>query len=323
MDNFGSSPGTPEEGPGMKTAVTGASGQLNPESGQIRIAWTGWTPLIVLPVVAIAFRSYFAPWCFMWTLAAAIFFGCKWQTWWEYRSIAGATIGRSIGFLLAWPGMDAASFLDREKHAQRAEGKEWLWAIAKTAFGSIFLWGIVRRLPTRSELVAGWGGMLGIILILHFGTFHILSLLWRSVGVDARPIMQAPLSTTSLSDFWGRRWNLGFRQLTHRLIFQPVRMRSNAVLATLLSFFASGVIHELVISLPARGGCGLPTCYFALQGLGVLFERSLPGKRLGLSSGTRGWLFAVFSAGAPAYLLFHPWFVRGVILPFLAAIGAR
>jgi Membrane bound O-acyl transferase family len=323
MDNLGSAPGTPEGRSGMKTAATGATGQLSPESGRRRIAWTGWTPLIILPAAAVVIRPFLAPWCFMWTLATAIFFGCKWQTWWEYRSIRGATIGRSIGFLLAWPGMDAGGFLDPEKHAQRPEGKEWLWAIAKTAFGSILLWGITRRVPARSELLAGWVGMLGIILVLHFGTFHILSLLWRSVGVDARSIMQAPLSATSLSDFWGRRWNLGFRQLTHRLIFQPVRMRSNVVLATLLSFFASGVIHELVISLPARGGYGLPTCYFVLQGLGVLFERSLPGKQLGLNSGARGWFFAVFSAGAPAYLLFHPWFVRGVILPFLTAIGAR
>jgi len=102
-----------------------------------------------------------------------------------------------------------------------------------------------------------------------------------------------------------------------------VRNRSGVVTAMLLSFLASGVIHDLVISVPARGGYGLPTCYFVLQGLGVLFERFLPGKRLGLSSGTRGWLFAVICAGAPAYLLFHPWFVRSVILPFLTAIGAR
>src|ERR1700688_1638923 len=146
-------------------------------------------------------------------------------------------------------------------------------------------------------MLAGWVGMLGIILVLHFRAFHILSLIWQSQGVDARPIMQAPLSAASLSDFWGRRWNLGFRQLTHRLIFRPARTRSGVLAATLLSFFASGVIHDLVISLPARGGYGLPTCYFVLQGLGVLFERSKQGKQLGLSSGTRGWLFAVFCAG--------------------------
>jgi len=243
--------------------------------------WLGWIPLLVLPAAAIAFRAYLAPWCFMWALAAAIFFGCKWQTWWEYRNIAGATIGRSVGFLIAWPGMDGKGFLDPEKHSQNPEGKEWLWAIAKTTFGALLLWEIVRRVPARYDLLTGWVGMLGIILVLHFGTFHILSLLWRSAGVDARPIMQAPLSATSLSDFWGRRWNLGFRQLTHRLIFQPARLRSGVVIATLLSFFASGVIHELVISLPARGGYGLPTLYFVLQGLGVRFERSLPGNGWG------------------------------------------
>ena len=285
--------------------------------------WPGWIPLLVLPVAAIAIQPLLAPWSFMWTLAAAIFFGCKWQTWWEQRNIPGATIGRSIGFLFAWPGMDAAGFLDPEKRAPRPEGKEWLWAIAKMSLGAALLWSVARQVPATRELLAGWIGMLGIILILHFGTFHVLSLLWRSAGVDARPIMQAPLSATSLSDFWGRRWNLGFRQLTYRLIFQPVRSRSGVATATLLSFLASGVIHDLVISLPARGGYGLPTCYFALQGLGVLFERSQPGKRLGLSSGIRGWLFAVICAGAPAYLLFHPWFVRGVILPFLTAIGTR
>jgi hypothetical protein len=259
----------------------------------------------------------------MWTLATAIFFGCKWLTWWEYRNLSGATISRSVGFLFGWPGMDAATFLVRGLRAQKLEGKEWLWALAKTAFGAVLLWVVARRVPATSELLAGWVGMLGIILALHFGTFHILSLLWRSAGVDARPIMQAPLSATSLSDFWGRRWNLGFRQLTHRLIFQPVRTRGGVMAATLISFFASGVIHELVISVPARGGYGLPTCYFVLQGSGVLFERSFPGRRLGLSSGIRGRLFAVFCAGAPVYLLLHPWFVRVVILPFMAAIGAR
>jgi hypothetical protein len=307
----------------MKIAATGVSARIHPESDPNEIAWPGWIPLLVLPAAAVAFRAHFVPWCFMWALAAAIFFGCKWLTWWEYRNLAGATIGRRVGFLFGWPGMDAATFLDPGMRAQRLEWKEWLWAIVKTAFGAVLLWVVARCVPATSELLAGWVGMLGIILVLHFGTFHILSLLWRSAGVAARPIMQTPLSATSLSDFWGRRWNLGFRQLTHRLIFQPARTRTGVFSATLLSFIASGLIHELVISLPAHGGYGLPTFYFVVQGLGVLFERSLPGSRLGLSSGIRGWLFAVFCAGSPAYLLFHPWFVRVVILPFMAAIGAR
>lgn len=287
------------------------------------LAWPGWVPLLVLPVATMALRSRLAPWCFMWMLAGGIFFGCKWQTWWERRSIADIGIGRTLGYLFLWPGMDAETFLDSERRAQRPKMKEWIWASVKTASGAALLWGVVRRVSEGSSLPAGWVGMLGIIMILHFGAFHILSLAWRWAGVDAPPIMQAPLSSASLSDFWGSRWNLGFRHLTHRLIFTPVRIRAGVVPAILLSFLASGVIHDLVISLPARGGYGLPTGYFVLQGLGVLIERSPLGKRLVLGSGIRGWLLAVIFAGAPAFILFHPPFVRGVILPFLNAIGAR
>jgi hypothetical protein len=135
--------------------------------------------------------------------------------------------------------------------------------------------------------------------------------------------MQAPLAADSLSDFWGRRWNLGFRQLTHQLVFQPVRRKKGWIAAILLSFFFSGIIHDLVISLPAGGDYGLPTGYFVLQGLGVVFERSPLGKALGLGSGVSGWLFVAICAGFPAFLLFHPLFVERVILPFLHAIRAR
>lgn len=287
------------------------------------VAWPGWAPLLVLPAVAIALRPLLLPWVFMWVLAAAIFFGCKWQSWWQSRKIPGATIGRSVGYLLAWPGMDAAVFLDSSRRAPRPEVKEWIWAVAKTSFGMLLLWGVVPRVLPPNPLLAGWAGMVGIVLVLHFGTFHILSLVWKAAGVDARPIMQAPLSATSLSDFWGRRWNLGFRQLTHRLVFTPARTRLGAPAAVLLAFFASGVIHDLVISLPARGGYGLPTGYFLVQGFGVAFERSSVGEGLGLGSGFRGWLFAAVLAGAPAFFLFYPLFIHRVMLPFLKALGAR
>jgi hypothetical protein len=84
----------------------------------------------------------------------------------------------------------------------------------------------------------------------------------------------------------------------------------------------SGLIHDLVISLPARGGYGLPTLYFLLQGAGVTVEHSRLGKKLGLGKGARGWCFMMMSLVLPVFELFHPWFVLRVILPFMQAVHA-
>jgi hypothetical protein len=158
--------------------------------------------------------------------------------------------------------------------------------------------------------------------MLHFGAFHLLSAAWRSVGIDATPLMRNPLRSSSLAEFWGRRWNTAFHELASRFTFRPLRPLLGPGRAALLVFVISGLIHELVISLPARGGYGLPTGYFLLQGLGVAGERTPLGRRLGLGRGWRGWLFTMLATAGPAYWLFPPVFVRNVILPMLAVIGA-
>ena len=164
--------------------------------------------------------------------------------------------------------------------------------------------------------------MLGLILLLHFGTFQIVALLWQGLGVKAEPIMSAPLRSASLGEFWGKRWNLGFRQFAHELIFRPLYRKLGPDTAGFFVFAVSGLIHDLVISLPARGGYGLPTLYFLLQGAGVTIERSRFGKRLRLGQGVRGWCFMMVFLTVPVFGLFHPWFVMRVILPFMRAIHA-
>lgn len=289
-----------------------------------RTAWLDWIPLLMLPAVACCFRSRLEPWQFMWLLSIAIFFGCKWETWFLARSDGvGASTARSVAYLFLWPGMDAAAFLKSTRPVTAPSAKEWLAAATKTLFGAALIWIVARRIPAEYPLIAGWVGMLGLILILHFGTFHLIALVWQTAGVNARPIMQAPASATSLSEFWGKRWNLGFRQLTHGIVFEPLRKRAGTAVALLAAFVASGVIHDFVISFPARGGYSLPTGYFFLQGIGVVFERSGLGRRLGVQSGFRGWLFVLVCAGLPAFWLFHPPFIRNVMLPFFAYIGAR
>jgi D-alanyl-lipoteichoic acid acyltransferase DltB (MBOAT superfamily) len=130
----------------------------------------------------------------------------------------------------------------------------------------------------------GW-----VILALHFGAVRRdHAPIWRTRGVDANPLMNAPTRATSLADFWGNRWNTAFNDLVPALRASPLRRRLGVAGATLATFLASGVVHDLVISVPARGGYGLPTLYFLIQGLGVLLERTMARPpRSGRSNGTR------------------------------------
>jgi len=262
-------------------------------------------------------------WAQMWTLAVAVYIGCKWLTW-QPKAGSNVPAWRQSAYLLAWPGMDAASFVDEARAASvcRCGASEWLAATLKMLFGATLLFGVARMVPPQHAYIVGWVGMIGIVLILHFGAFHLLSCGWRRLGVEARPLMNKPLASTSLREFWGRRWNTAFRDLTHRFLFRPCAAWFGPRWGILAGFMFSGAIHDLVISVPARGGYGGPTVFFAIQGAGMLLERSRVGRQLGLGAGWPGRCFAIVTLVAPAGLLFHRPFVVGIIVPFMQVLGA-
>jgi alginate O-acetyltransferase complex protein AlgI len=164
--------------------------------------------------------------------------------------------------------------------------------------------------------------MAAIVLMLHFGLFRLLAALWRLAGYDVRPIMNAPLMATSLVEFWSRRWNLAFRDLSRQLVLRPLAPRIGAAGAMWCVFLFSGVVHDLVITVPAGGGYGGPTVYFLVQATGVALQRSGVARRRRLDVGWRGWLVtAVFVVG-PVGLLFPSEFLTRVIVPFLDALSA-
>jgi hypothetical protein len=279
--------------------------------------------ILILPALALLLAPSLPRWGFMWTMAGALYASGKWLT---YRSVSArvprANRPLALGYLLAWPGMNAKAFLLRADRGGRPRRSEWGAAVLKTLTGVTLTWIVARTALPNHPLLAGWLGMVGLVLVLHFGTFHLLSLGWRRRGVDASPVMRNPVASSSLSEFWGRRWNTAFHELATQFTFRPAQLMVGRTAATLFAFLVSGLIHELVISVPAHGGYGLPTGYFVLQGLGVSAERTRAGRRLGLGNGWRGWLFTVLCTAGPAYWLFPPPFVRNVILPTLAAVGA-
>jgi uncharacterized protein YqjF (DUF2071 family) len=285
--------------------------------------WVRWAGPIVLPAIALALRSDLPAWGFMWALCFAMYFGCKWLTLIDaWHHAAGRGITRTIAYVLAWPGMDAAAFLSRDHSVSMPAAAEWLAAICKVIVAITILFVLVPLILPIHPLGGGWMGMIGLVMLVHFGLFHLLALVWRKAGIDATPIMNAPARARSLGEFWSSRWNRGFNDLATRYAFAPLARRIGGAGALLATFAISGVIHDAVISLPAGAGYGLATIYFLLQGVGVFAER---GRRVRRVFRRHPWLgrayVYAFTVG-PAVILFHPPFVHNVFVPFLKVIGA-
>jgi uncharacterized protein YqjF (DUF2071 family) len=278
-----------------------------------------WTPLVLLTILALASKPFLPAWANMWAIAFALFFGCKWATWFRALDTARrAPAWKSLAYLLAWPGMDARAFLSPSRISLGGLN-HWIAPALKTVAGLLILFTLPRLCPDK-PLLAGWLGMTGLILALHFGLFELIALAWRRAGVDARPIMDSPWRSGTLGEFWGLRWNRGFRDLSHGWLFRPLLPVIGPFGATYVTFVISGLVHDLVISVPAGAGFLLPTLYFLFQAAGLLVERTPWVRRHTNALARRAFTIAVVAAPAP--LLFHSAFVLNVIVPFFRAIGA-
>jgi hypothetical protein len=253
-------------------------------------------------------------WQLMWTIAFSIFVACKILTG-QSMSPAVPRRDRAV-YLLGWPGMNPDSFL-RKRPVEEWNMRLLTHALRNLVVGWIFL-GILgpAALPLH-PLLATWLGMIGFIFMLHFGLFHLLAVLWQRMGFHANPIMMKPISARSTSEFWSKRWNQAFHQLTWTYLFRPLQKRLTAPAALTISFLVSGLIHEVVITVPARGGYGGPTVYFLLQALAVLMERRVNLKRYPRLR--RVWTLSVVIL--PAGLLFPPHFILTLMLPMFQAWG--
>lgn len=287
------------------------------------LPWRGWGAVVVLPVAVLLLSPPQWPrWLFMWMLAFALFLGCKWLTW-RRTQVTGIPWWLHLGYLIAWPGMDAREFLSKEYPLANCQPRmrEWGAAGSNVLLGAALFWVLSRLIPSGQEMFLGWCGMIGLILMLHFGTFHLLSCAWRAMGVNARPLMNRPLASERVSEFWGKRWNTAFRDLTYRFLFRPLTIKLGLRRATVVGFAVSGLVHELVISVPAHGGYGGPTLFFCIQAVALLVERSAHGRSIGLGHGWRGKLYTLLVLILPAYGLFSPPFVRNIIVPFMRTLG--
>ena len=235
------------------------------------------------------------------------------------RAMPPLSLGQWLAFA-SWPGMKPRLFLSRQQ-APLAMSALMKRGLLRFLWGGVFIglaW--LTWKSTRSEALSTAPLLIGLSLCLHFGLCNLLAAFWRSQGVACEALFLAPLRSENLSEFWSRRWNLAFSQMTATAVYRPASSKFGRGLALVASFLFSGLIHEMAISLPVQAGYGLPLGYFALHGLLVLGERSLSKRGRPI----HGWLGKAWTIGCvviPLPMLFHPAFLAGVAWPILGIPG--
>jgi hypothetical protein len=229
-------------------------------------------------------------------------------------------LGRWLGFATAWVGMQPRPLAVPTR--SRLDG-----GVSLVRRGALYvlLGGVLiscarastERVPSFERTVLL---VVALSLVIHFGLCTILAGVWRLLGSDVDPPFRAPLRAESLREFWAKRWNTAFSEMTAIAVYRPLLGRVGHGPALLLGFMWSGLLHEMAISLPARAGFGLPTLYFILHGLLVALERRLARAGHCLAGWVgRGWTLVWLVLPLP--LLLPKPFLVGVLWPLLGSVG--
>jgi alginate O-acetyltransferase complex protein AlgI len=214
-------------------------------------------------------------------------------------------------FCLGWVGMRPTLF-ERLRFANPVfEANELLIkALTRMLAGFIFLLVATFALPTELYYVRFYVLLIGLSLFLHFGILNLQAWWWNCWGATCSELFKSPLKSKSLHEFWGKRWNLAFSEMTAVLIYRPLKQSYSTSVALFIAFLFSGMLHEMAISFPVKYGIGMPMLYFFLHGILMLMEQQIPMLQKLLQNRWISRIWVIFWLIAPLPLLFHQEFVK-------------
>ncbi|WP_345955409.1 membrane bound O-acyl transferase family-domain-containing protein [Mucilaginibacter sp. PAMB04168] len=288
-----------------------------------RLVWPAWSILIVsISLVSIIFW-HSDPVIKMLTIIATTFNGMKVvaATADSKRKLIGLSFMQWCKFAAGWAGMRAQPFEITNNKPLPGAWPMVSFGISRLAagLGLIFLVRLIFKLPINADVKFAITSILlliGLSLVLHFGLLSISAGMWRLSGINTYFLFKQPAKATSLTEFWSKRWNLAFSEMTSLTLFRPLKNEIGVSPALLIAFAFSGLLHELALSAPVNTGYGSPMLYFLLQGLLVMLEKSAVlqrSKLLKQQVAARVWTF--FWLAVPAPLLFHTQFIKHVVWP--------
>lgn len=159
-----------------------------------------------------------------------------------------------------------------------------------------------------------------VFMLIQF--LAALAFLVRTLlGVELEPQFDEPHHSTSIQNFWGKRWNLMVSDTLRPTVYHPARAifrhlvpeRWVSVPAVFATFLVSGVVHELIFyHLGRLRPTGEFTSFFVIQGVCVGIEiviKKTMGQRLQPSPVVARTLTLSFVM-ITSFWLFFPPFLR-------------
>lgn len=227
-----------------------------------------------------------------------------------------------LGFSLFWFGMKPRTFLTVFSKRKAGAGRMVFRGSIFASLGSLIIIGasFIPLNTLSGKFAATAFCFFGLSIFLHFGILRFAAGFWRNFGADTYDLFRSPLKSKSLTEFWGKRWNIAFSEMSNIAVFRPLKKNIGEATALITTFLFSGILHELAISFPVQAGYGLPTAYFLLHAFLVWLEK---GKHIPwvFKNDFRARLWTFLWLVIPFPLVFHIYFVEGLVWPFLGEVS--
>ncbi len=234
-----------------------------------------------------------------------------------YKGKPGLNYFQQLAFSAGWFGMRPTLFETLPSAPLGNIGRLVLKGISRIVIGMLLLFLSVKLFDQENfqYAVSSLLALVGMSFILHFGILNLSAASWRALGVDCRELFKSPGLSMSLNEFWGKRWNLAFSEMTARVIYRPLKDKLGKGTAVFGAFLFSGLLHELAISVPVRAGYGLPMLYFCLHGFLMLAEAKVVLVKKILLHKVAARIWVVTWLVLPMPLLFHKEFMGKIVFP--------
>ncbi|KAF7091389.1 hypothetical protein CFC21_093981 [Triticum aestivum] len=156
----------------------------------------------------------------------------------------------------------------------------------------------------------------GIVLYCFFYLLlACLAAIGGALGMDMERPFDRPLLASSLSDFWGRRWNLVMSGILRAAVYDPMQARVGKPAGIMATFLVSGLMHEAMMCyITLRRPTGAMLAFFMLQGAARVAEDWCSARGLRPRPRAVRTLLVLVSIASTAFWL---------ILPLVSMSGAE